>query len=283
MRRRRLAGAMAAPLGWTIAMLLGAARPAAADATLHYDIEVYKPERESQTATWFLTEGKLAVTTDGSDSGRLLYWSEDDRLVLIDDSEKKYIEVKGSELGALTDAMSSLGAQLDQAMAGLTPEQRAKMKEEMAKSGMAADAPAGKSVVIEVLPMSETKTINGFDSRKNEIVTGGSKSAEVWTMATGATTVTPAEFASMQAMGTLLGRLLGAFSSVTQSLGFEISLPAGLGNGLQGIPVYAKDLEGDAVEVETTLTKLDRKAIDRKVFEIGKGYEKQEMMPAGDR
>jgi len=242
---RPLARALGALLAGVV--LAAHAPVARGDVTLTYDVQVKKPAVAGKQVTWYLTDTGLAVVTTGPTANRVIYRVKEDRLLVIDETTKRYLDLVGSDIRERAGRQGAQGA-----------------------ARMTAD--------VEVLPMSETKEINGFRSRKNEIITGGAKSAESWTLSTGDATVTAAERVPMTSMVALLNRAVGSLDAARV---LDLPIPTGLADGLQGVPVYTKDLEGDAIRVETTLTKLKRGNVPKKIFEIGKGYTKQELEPAG--
>ncbi|HEX7877900.1 MAG TPA: hypothetical protein VF720_00740 [Candidatus Eisenbacteria bacterium] len=249
-----------------------------ADVTLVYDVDVERPEKIEKKVTWHLAETRLALVTGGDKAARVFYSVKDSTLTLVDDTKKQYVVLTPENVATLSTMLAGMASQMEQVLAGLSPEQREKVAGEMKKRGL--EPGEKKSLTIEVLPMSETKNMHGFTCRKNEVLANGAKAAEVWTTALGPNTVTAAEWAPVNAMVTSLHQVFDAVSGLTKAFDVEMSLPSSLGRGLEGVPVYVKDLEGDAVKGEMTLTSLKRGEIDDDVFEIDDDYKKQELTPA---
>ena len=140
-----------------------------------------------------------------------------------------------------------------------------------------AGGESGSSPEIEVLMLSETRRIQGFQCQKHDVIRDGAKCAEAWSTPAADSTATAAEMKSLAGMTNLITTLLESVTSMTKAMGINLSLPTGLAHGLGGIPVYIKDLDGDAVKSEMTLQSLKRGTIDKKVFEIGDKYKKQDI------
>ena len=258
-----------------LAILLPA--PSAADATLEYTIETKLPARESSTATMWLADGKVTLKSGGARPARVIYWAKGDRLAMISDAKKSYIEMTGDELREMAGSLDAMSGQMATVMGSLTPEQKAMMDAQMKKMGVKGDGASARSTEIEVLMLSETKMLQGFKCQKHDVIRGGAKRAEAWLTQAADTTATSAEMMSMTGMINLITLLLDSMSSMTKSIGLDLSLPTGLVRGMEGVPVYVKDLDGDAIRSEMTLQSLKRGKIDKSVFEIGDGYKKQDL------
>jgi len=251
--------------------------PSHADVTLEYAIETRLPAAESSTSTMWLTDGKLAVKSTGDKPTRVIYWAKDDRLAVIDDAKKSYFEMTGDEMREMAKTIGDLSGQVSAAMATLSPEQKAMIESEMAKMGVQKAGASDQSAAIEVLLLSETRVIGGFKCQRHDVLRGGAKCAEAWSTPVADSTATAAEMKSLAGMANLINLLIESVTPMTKAMGMELPLPTGLAQGLDGIPVYIKDLNGDATKSEMTLQSLNRGTINTSVFEIGDKYKKQEL------
>lgn len=274
---RRALRCLQTHLLWAAALLLMFPSRAAADAILEYALETKLPAEESSLITVWLTDGKVTMTSTGNQSTRAIYWAKDDRLAVMDDAKKSYFEMTGGEMKEMAATMSNLSGQLSAAMASLSPEQKAMIDSQMKKAGLQVGGESGSSPEIEVLMLSETRRIQGFQCQKHDVIRDGAKCAEAWSTPVTDITVTMAELQAVTGMTNMVSQLMESMAPMMKSFGFELSIPTGFADGLEGFPVYVKELNGDAIRSEMTLQSLTRGKIEKSVFEIGKGYEKHDL------
>jgi hypothetical protein len=251
---------------------------ALADVTLDYDSTFYIAGKETKHATFWLARGKVALKSICAQPMRAIYWADKDLMAIINDEEKSYIEITGKDLEALGAQIAGVADQMTQVMSAMPPEQRAMIEQHLKKTQSAA--PAGKPE-IKVLPTPDTKTLQGYECRRYEIANHGVKKAEVWATAAGEKTVTPEEMTGITGMVDLLQRFFDALGSMSGSMGIEMPASTGLSKDVGGVPVVAKDLDGDKVKSEMSLQALKRGPIPKETFEVPKGYRKQDFGPMG--
>ena len=157
----------------------------------------------TDTASIWLAKDMAAM---GGVDGRVIFRADKDYLYVIDDVQKTYQAISLKDVQRMTEAAGEMSEQMAKAMEGVSAEDKAKMKEAMEKlndnpqmkamaekmlgnatgdaAGATEESAADKPFMkVTITPTSETKTINGWDTKK---YTGtmemamGTGTAEVW-------------------------------------------------------------------------------------------------------
>ena len=100
------------------------------------------------------------------------------RMITLDKGRNEYMEIDQATMDQMGQAMAGVNAQMEAAMKGMPPEQRAQMEQMMAqmmKGKMAAAAPAVKTVYTS----KGRGTVNGFACTNYDGMKGAEKVAEV--------------------------------------------------------------------------------------------------------
>jgi len=251
--------------------LFGFAAPSAAQLTTTYTgTQTANGRTVPATATFAVETGHVAAIMKGTRSARLVFDEKAQVLHMIDDETKTYLDLDKSTMGGAGDPMQMMQAQL----AKMTPEQRAQA-EPMMKSMMGAMA-APPPLTYTQRP--GTLTVAGYDCTLFEGTRGGQKVTEYCGSTSNDFRMSDAERATMLAMQTYLRNvaiLVRTSDDATRAFQWDTSV--------DGYPVLTRCFVNGATTLDLTLDHVTRTPIPRDVFEIPKGYKKQELPKMGGR
>ncbi len=197
------------------------------------------------------------------DAGKQTMW-------IIDDKEKSYMVLDKATVDEMGKQIDQAGAQMQEAMSKLTPEQRQMMEKQMAKMKGAA---AQKGEERKVTKTGESKSISGFPCTRFDVSQGGTVETRVWAAPTGQVKVSEADMAVFTKMAEM-------FESMTSRLG-KLAKGAGnpwsAGGQIDGVPILTEQMDNGKVVNETVMESVTHDAPPSGVFDIPAGYKQKEM------
>lgn len=228
-------------------------------------------------------DGRSADASQGNASSAF-YRPSPPALIVLDERERSYVVLDRAQARSVSNALAGVRAQVQQALEGMSPEDRARAEQAMAKMGNAvagldpAKAAQGPDERIQAVATGKEDEVNGFRCREFEI-------------SRGATKVGTACVASWSSLGLDARDLAGlrTFAAFQREMVGEMGLGGATAAGTEayevmdqmgGFPVRTQlaDAESSA-PLATRVVKVERGPIDPALFEIPEGYTKRSMIP----
>lgn len=245
-----------------------------------------QPEKYDTATIWLAKD----MASMSNNEGHVIFRADKDSMFMLDPAQKTYQAIALATVREMAKSAGDMGDQMKQAMANMSDEDKAKMKEAMAKlkdnpqmaemaekmmgamPGDDSESAVGESepfVTIHVTPTGETKTINGWDTKKYtatmKMMMGGSGTMEIW--------AAPSLSIDADMYNTLNASMMAG------SKGFE-ELMAEL-KKIEGVPVYSvhkMTMMGTSVESTTQLLEYKGDAAAPEgVFTVPSDYKRVEM------
>lgn len=243
------------------------AAPSAAQMTTTYTgTEAMGGKTVPASAQFSVENGRVAAIMKGSHTGRLIFDQKAQVLHIVSDDDKTYFDLDKSSAGRGGDQMQMMQAQL----AKLPPEQRA-MAEQMMKGVMSAAPPP-----LTYTQGTGTKTIAGYQCTMFEGMRGADKVTEYCGTTSSDFKMSDAERRTMLEMqGYLRNFTIMVKSSDDSMRAFQWDTT------VDGYPVLTRCFRGGAMTLDLTLDGVNHKPIPNEVFEIPRGYKKQDLGKMG--
>ena len=177
------------------------------------------------------------------------------RLVMLDKAKNEYREMDQAAMDAMGQQMAGVMAQMDQALKGMDPAQRA-MMEQMMKGKMPGAAAAAAPVVSTAYTAKGAGTVNGFRCTNYDGMKGAQKVSEICAAQMADAKLSASDFQVMEKMREFLSGMLNAMqnspmaglmpsSSITQA-------------GINGFPVQTTNFtNGQATTREQVKAVVD--------------------------
>jgi len=244
------------------------AAPAAAQLTTTYvGTQAVGGKTVPATAQFSVESGHVAAIMKGARASRLVFDEKAQVLHLISDDDKTYIDIDKSA-GHGADQMQMMQDQL----AKMPAQQRA-MAEQMMKSVMGSAPPQ-----LTYTQGTGTNTVAGYQCTMFEGMRGADKVTEYCGTTSSDFKMSDAEHQTMLDMQSYLRN----FSIMVKSA--EDSMRAFQWDAnVDGYPVLTRCFVGGAMTLDLTLDGVSHKPIPSEVFEIPKGYKKQDLTKMGGR
>jgi hypothetical protein len=220
-------------------------------------------------ATTYAQQGSMRVET-GNSSGTVVIF-KDDVLYTIDPKEKTYIMIDRPTMQRVVEQLGPVLKQMQETLAKMPPEQRAKMEKMMGTSGAAT----GKPVVEQVRKTGRTDKIAGYACSYSEVLRDDVVSTE-------ACVATPAALKGSQEMIDTSAKVAAFLKQLTDGLDVpfirqmtdrQVDNFAELG----GVPVRARRFADGKAVFESTLQSLAATALPATLFEVPAGYTRKEL------
>lgn len=196
------------------------------------------------------TKSEILIDTDrlrlnDGQSSVMFLTKGGDRMVMLNTARNEYQEMDKATMDSMAQQMGGMAAQLEAAMKGVPPEQRA-MIEQMMKGRMAQAAPAVAKAET-VFAAKGAGTVNGFRCTNYEGTEGGQKVSEVCAATPADLRLSAGDFQVTTRMQAFSQGLRDALQS--GPLGAIIPQSSILLRGVDGIPVQTiKYSKGKAIE-----------------------------------
>jgi hypothetical protein len=217
---------------------------------------------------------------DGASEGTVLFRSAPEALIFLDAGNKSYMEMTHADAKRIGTAIENARKQMQAQLQKMTPEQRAVFEQAMAGAGGAELAKASKPrkapEPAKVVATGATDKIGDWACKGYDVLRGGKKVAEACVAAWGDLGFTQADVEGLRKLAAYQQQLfdevnLEGFNSAPGSEAFEVMEQLG------GFPVRVRTLIEGKPPVAMRVVKVERKAIDPKLFEVPPGYSKRDM------
>lgn len=242
--------------------LLAAASPARADLNARFrGVDRFTGEDTSAVVQISVSKDRVAFVIQGSRSARILYWKDQGKMRLVDDTGKTYIDMD-SCANAGGGLLSTVQGQLSQ----LTPEQRA-MAEQMIQGSLNEESNVSKT---EFVRTKETKKILGHDCTMVKIQRDGETHAEYCACTSPDFKLSGAERAAVSEADRCIHNLF----TIAKPAKGDPSSAFEWDTDRDEFPLLSRCLDGETVTLEVTLESFDRTKIAESLFAIPAGYSK---------
>jgi hypothetical protein len=246
-----------------VLILALAAAPAAAELNTYYAGTVLRDGKMIPATAQFSVEpGRVAmILKDAKTSSRMLFVEKEHVLRIVDDTGKNYFDIAKGQA-------ASPAAQMQEQMAHLPPAQR-QMAEQMMKGMLGAATPVPDTYVWS----QEKKTIGGYECTRVDVMQGTVKKAEYWGTPSPDFRMSEKERASLLAMQEYLRNYMiavrgGSGGSGERAFQWDTSV--------DGYPIVSRCFNGDQMSLDLQLQSFDRKEPSGDLFQVPKGYKKQD-------
>ena len=184
------------------------------------------------------------------------------RMVTIDKSRNEYMEIDQQTMDQMGQAMQGVAAQMEAAMKGMTPEQRAMMEQVMKGKMPQAAAPAPSTTYTA----KGRGTVNGIACTNYEGMRAGQKVAEICAAQPGELKLAAADFQVFQKMQGFMGGMQRAL----QNSPFASAVNSRLAdNGISGFPIKGTTFQNGQATREDVLKSITETAFTDADFSIG--------------
>ena len=190
---------------------------------------------------------------------------------LVDPASKTYSEITKADIDKIAGQMSDAMSRMNQAMANMTPEQRAQV-EAMMRGRMGGAARGGAPAKTEYRKTGSDK-VGRWSCDKYEGYRNGQKVSELCTVAPSALGFTTSDFAVTNEMRDFFSKMMPARADQIFALGTS-------DQGYSGIPVRSTFYAGGS-ETTMEVTDVSRQNIPDSTFQVPAGFQKQAFAPMG--
>lgn len=181
------------------------------------------------------------LRVNDGDTSILFLTQGGDRMVILTKSRNEYQEIDKAAMDAMGQQMSGMMAQLEGAMKGMPPEQRAMMEQMMKGKMGAAVAPAAAA---PTYTSKGSATVSGFPCTNYDEMAGGQKTGELCAAGPAALGLNAADFQVFERMRAFTQAMAGPMAQM-------MPRASGPRAGLNGFPVQTVDFKaGKAVSRE---------------------------------
>lgn len=217
---------------------------------------------------------------DGASEGTVLFRTSPEVLIFLNSGDKSYMEMTRADAKRIGSAIENARKQMQAQLQKMTPEQRAVFEQAMAGVGGAELAKASKPKKApepaKVVATGSSDKVGDWACKSYDVLRGSKKVAEACVAAWADLGFTQADVEGLRKLAAYQQQLfnevnLEGFSSAPGSEAFEVMEQLG------GFPVRVRTLIDGKPPVAMRVVKVDRKAIDPKLFEVPAGYSKRDM------
>ena len=201
-----------------------------------------------------------------SDDGRVVMFLTDggrNRLVMLDKAKNSYQEIDEETMQQMAQQMSGAMAQMQAAMKGMTPEQRA-MMEKMMKGKMPQAAAAAPKTVYTA---KGSGSVNGFSCTKYEGDLSGVKESELCAAVPAQLKLSASDMQIFDKMRQFSSSLLSALANSP----VKVSVPSGYGfeSGYEGFPIQKTEFDNGQATKRGELKSITRTNFTDADFSLG--------------
>jgi hypothetical protein len=206
-----------------------------------------------------------------------IFKGEREEMISLDHKSKSYYVMDKQTLQSLASQMNEAMAEMEKAMAGMSPEERA-MMEKVMKGKM----PTMKDTkhIEPTLKQAGSGNVSGYACTKYEVYKGSEKVRDLcvtsWSNIEGGSEIQ----STLLKMANFMEDLSKSLSSGSNFMGSTADFEKSVFNQiskLNGFPVQTIDYSNGSVTGITTFKSSKKTSLDSSAFEAPAGYEKQEM------
>lgn len=221
-----------------------------------------------------------STEADGSSEGTVLFRTEPETLIFLSAGDKSYMEMTQADAKRIGGAIESARKQMQAQLQKMTPEQRAIFEQAMQGAGTAALAkPMQPRKAVEpakVVATGSSDKVGDFACKGYEVLRGGKKIAEACVASWGDLGFAQADVDGLRKLAAYQQQLFAEvnFEGLESAPGAEAFEAM---QQLGGFPVRVRTLVEGKEPLVMRVTKVERKDLDPKLFEVPAGYTKRDM------
>lgn len=190
---------------------------------------------------------------------------------IVNVDNKTYREITKADIDRIAGQMSDAMSRMNQAMANMTPEQRAQV-EAMMRGRMGGAR--GAAPVKTEYRKTGTDRVGKWTCDKYEGYRSGQKVSELCTVPASTLGFSESDFAVTEQMRDFFSKVMPARADQMLSIGSADA-------GFSGVPVRSITYAGGSVESTTELTDFSRQNIPDSTFQVPAGFQRQPFVPMG--
>lgn len=261
------------------------ARPVGAGVVFEIETKDHRSQPAQTDAIRMAVEGRsltidIAPSQASRRGGAMLYRGDRREMTVVDHQRKSFFVMDARTMqqlgGQINAAMSQARGLTEQALQGLSSEQRAMLERTM-KDRMPAQQPTHKPQTT-VRRLDQSAQVYGYPCQLYEVRRDGRKIRDLWVTEwsniEGGSELAPV-FADM---GQFHRELISAMPQIAGQSGGMVDSPFTAMKEIDGFPVASRDYASDGtVESETALRSAKRQRLDPAAFNPPTGYKRQEM------
>jgi hypothetical protein len=223
-----------------------------------------------------LDANRLRVESDDGKSVMFLTDGGRNRMVMLDKGKNTYQEIDEQTMQQMAQQMSGAMAQMNAAMKGMTPEQRA-MMEKMMKGKMPQAAAAAPKTVYTA---KGSGSVNGFSCTKYEGDLSGVKESEVCAALPAQLKLSTSDMQIFEKMREFSSSLLSSLANSP----VKISVPTGsFEAGYEGFPIQKTDFTNGQPTRRGELKSITRANFSDADFSLGDAKKVEMPMPGASK
>jgi len=234
--------------------------------------ELGSKEAPTVSKIWF-EGGRMRTERRGHDGGSQLVVFRNQAMYLLDPQTKTYRVIDKATAERMGSQVAEAKKKMDERMAGMPPEQRAKMAAMMAKMGAGAGGMPGLEKPERTLKNTgRTETVAGIRCTVWDAFEDGRKAQELCAASPGSLPGGDEIMKTFREISTMM-------SSLTRSLG---SLQNGTEpwhdmDKINGVPILTRVFANGKAESETRLTVARKESVSGASFDVPAGYTEKKM------
>jgi hypothetical protein len=201
---------------------------------------------------------------DGSDAV-LIFRGDRNVLWSVNEKRRTYTEVDRARMQEMVAQSDAARKQMEKEFDKVPPEKRAEMLRMLAQG-----APKKKREPPTIKPTGRTDKVGGIPCHEVEVLRSDEKLREVCVADWKAAGIAKSDLGALHDLNGFEDDTVGAMGGRTQDDALELF------EQLDGLPVRVRTFRGGQPRTELRVTKVERKAIDAKSFEVPDGYTKRE-------
>lgn len=221
---------------------------------------------------------RMRAESSGATGGQMVMIFDGTKQVLtyIDTNKKTYSELTEADVEKMGAQMSGAMAQLQQAMANMTPEQRAAMESMKGRLGGAMTGMAGMAAPAKIqYHKAGTDTVGKWTCDKYEGFKGTEKTSEVCTVDPKVLGFAATDFEVTKQMAAFFKKMIGPLAEQMAKEAFTVG--SAEEQGFSGVPVRQTTTVAGRQTV-SEITEVSRHTFPDSVFQVPAGYQKTDMM-----
>jgi len=221
-----------------------------------------------------------STEADGASEGTVLFRTEPESLVFLNAGDRSYMEMTQADAKRIGSAIENARKQMQAQLQKMTPEQRAIFENAMEGAGTGALAKAGKPrkapEPAKVAATGAGDKVGDYACKVYDVQRGGKKIAEACVATWAELGVAQADVEGLRKLAAYQQQLFAevnfeGLESAPGAEAFEVM------DQLGGFPVRVRTLVDGKPPLVMRVTKIERKDLDAKLFEIPAGYTKRDM------
>lgn len=223
-------------------------------------------------ATVYAQDGKMRVESGGPQESFAVFTG--DAMNAINPKERNYVVIDRASMKQLAATMNPALKQLQERLAGMSPEQRAQMEKML---GGQMPGMGGKPVVEEIRKTGKSDKVAGYNCSYSEVLLDGVVASEVCVAPLGALKGGQELVEASAKLGALMDDVLKEIDApwLKEMASRQVENYSKLG----GVPVFARSFRDGKPSRESTLQSIVTQSVPASTFEVPAGFTRKEIMP----